>query len=68
METQNQHAYSTKSAKNAEKIIEPIDFMNKHRLTRHIKNLSNVELTNDQTNLLAKGLKFIPNQNKKKYI
>ena len=27
---------------------------------RHIKNLSNVELTNDQTNLLAKGLKFIP--------
>ena len=26
----------------------------------HIKNLSNVELTNDQINLLAKGLKFIP--------
>ena len=26
----------------------------------HIKNLSNKELTNDQINLLAKGLKFIP--------
>ena len=27
---------------------------------RHIKNLSNIALTSDQTNLLAKGLKFIP--------
>ena len=27
---------------------------------KHIKNLSNKELTNDQINLLAKGLKFIP--------
>ena len=27
---------------------------------RHIKNLSNVELTNDQINLLAKGLRVIP--------
>jgi hypothetical protein len=26
---------------------------------KHIKNLSNIALTNDQTNLLAKGLKFI---------
>ena len=27
---------------------------------KHIKNLSNKELTNDQINLLAKGLKYIP--------
>ena len=27
---------------------------------KHIKNLSNIALTSDQTNLLAKGLKFIP--------
>ena len=27
---------------------------------KHIKNLSNIELSNDQINLLAKGLKFIP--------
>ena len=27
---------------------------------KHIKNLSDKELTNDQINLLAKGLKFIP--------
>ena len=27
---------------------------------KHIKNLSNITLTSDQTNLLAKGLKFIP--------
>ena len=27
---------------------------------KHIKNLSNQELTNDQINLLAKGLKFVP--------
>ena len=27
---------------------------------KHIKNLSNKELTNDEINLLAKGLKFIP--------
>ena len=27
---------------------------------KHIKNLSDIALTNDQTNLLAKGLKFIP--------
>ena len=27
---------------------------------KHIKNLSNIALTNDQTNLLAKGFKFIP--------
>ena len=27
---------------------------------KHIKNLSNKELSNDQINLLAKGLKFIP--------
>ena len=27
---------------------------------KHIKNLSNIDLTNDQTNLLAKGLKFVP--------
>ena len=26
----------------------------------HIKNLSNMALTSDQTNFLAKGLKFIP--------
>lgn len=30
------------------------------KLKTHIKNLSNKELTNDQINLLAKGLKFIP--------
>ena len=27
---------------------------------KHIKNLSNQKLTNDQINLLAKGLKFVP--------
>ena len=27
---------------------------------KHIKNLSNKELTNDQINLVSKGLKFIP--------
>ena len=27
---------------------------------KYIKNLSNIRLTTDQTNLLAKGLKFIP--------
>ena len=32
---------------------------------KHIKNLSNVELTNDQINLLAKGLKFIPTPKQK---
>ena len=31
----------------------------------HIKNLSNVELTTDQINLLAKGLKFIPTPKEK---
>lgn len=32
---------------------------------KHIKNLSNVELTIDQINLLAKGLKFIPTPKQK---
>jgi len=27
---------------------------------KHIKNLSNKELTNDQTSLVSKGLRFIP--------
>ena len=31
-----------------------------NKIIVHIKNLSNIELTNDQTNVLAKGLKFIP--------
>ena len=32
---------------------------------KHIKNFSNVELTNDQINLQAKGLKFIPTPKQK---
>jgi len=32
---------------------------------KHIKNLSNTALTKDQTNLLAKGLKFIPTPKEK---
>ena len=27
---------------------------------RYVKNLSNLELTNDQINLLSRGLKFVP--------
>ena len=27
---------------------------------KYIKNLSNLELTNDQINLLSRGLKFVP--------
>ena len=35
---------------------------------KHIKNLSNIELTNDQTNLLAKSLKFIPTPKEKEIL
>ena len=34
--------------------------MHKQRQTKHTKNLSNIVLTSNQINLLAKGLKFIP--------
>ena len=41
-------------------MTEKIVNMHKQRQTKkHIKNLSNIALTSDQSNLLAKGLKFI---------
>ena len=50
-----------KSEQNVQKVIEQIVYMHKQRQTKkHKKNLSNIVLTRDQTNLLAKGLKFIP--------
>ena len=39
---------------------ETFKYHNRGKKKKHIKNLSNKELTNDQVNLLAKGLKFIP--------
>ena len=61
MQTQNQHAYLTKSAKNAGKNNRADRLHEQTEANkRHIENLSNVELSNDQTILLAKGLKFIP--------
>ena len=63
---QNHPECVIKRAKYAEKIIESTKFdAQKEVSKKHIKHLSNVELTIDQINLLAKGLKFIPTPKQK---
>ena len=66
MGIQNHLECVIKRAKYAEKIIESTDSMRKQRQTKNTSKTSpNVELTNNQINLLAKGLKFIPTPKQK---
>ena len=66
MGIQNHVAYETKRAKLAEKNNRTDRLHAQTEANKgHIKNLSNVELTTDQINLLAKGLKFIPTPKEK---
>ena len=51
----NRKRKERKQTKNKKQLHEPSEANKKH-----IKNLSNKELTNDEISLLAKGLKFIP--------